>query len=289
MHGIIKFTFETEVNFCLPFLDLMVKRVESYIEFDIYRKPTNTDRCIPSSSYHPNQTKFAAFNSYCYRAVHVPLSKNNFIKEVDTIHRIATINGYSIQIVNSLLKKHMRKKELRDLTTLVSNKEKAITYMGGTFVEGLTYSLIKVLNNYSIKLSPNSTGNKVKTLIGTVKDKTDTLDKSGIYSVICQDCNEVYIGQTRRTAKIRWSEHYKSIHSKTVDQSTPADHMISNNHNLAGFRLLKQINNPKLLNAYEEIYIHRTNNMNKNKLFERSSLHAFLKPFTTKDIFETKF
>ncbi|XP_055841812.1 uncharacterized protein LOC129908975 [Episyrphus balteatus] len=204
MHGIIKFTFETEVNFCLPFLDLMVKRVESYLEFDIYRKPTNTDRCIPSNSYHPNQTEFAAFNSYCYRAVHVPLNKNNFIKEMETIHRIATMNGYSIKIVNSLLKKHIRKKELRDFTTLVSNKEKAITYMGGTFVEGLTYSLMKVLNNYSIKLSPNSTGNKIKTLIGTVKDKTDTLDKSGIYSVICQDCNEVYIGQTRRTAKIRW-------------------------------------------------------------------------------------
>ena len=120
MQGIIRFTFETEIDFQLPFLDVMVKRVDNKIEFDIYRKPTNTDRCIPSNSNHPNQTKLSALNSYCYRAINVPLSKNNYNKEVKNIQRIAKINGYTNRIVNSLLKKTSREKRFEEFNLFSS-------------------------------------------------------------------------------------------------------------------------------------------------------------------------
>ena len=289
MPGIIKFTFEKEIDFCLPFLDIMVKRIENHVEFDIYRKSTSTDRCITSNSYHPKQTKFAALNSFCYRAIQIPLSEQNYKNEVKNIYRIAEVNGYNKNIVNSLLKKHKVKKDLKNLTSLTPSIDNPFIYISSSFVEGLTYSLGKIFKKYFIKLAPNSSRNKVKNLIGTIKDKTETIEKSGIYSVICQNCDEVYIGQTRRSVKTRWSEHYKSIYSKTLNESTPADHMIHNNHVIAGFRLLKQINKPKLLDAYEEIYINRTKNMNKNKTFDRSLLHKFLVPLSTKQIFEKKF
>jgi hypothetical protein len=43
----IKFTCEEEVDGSLPFLDVRVTRRDSRLEFKVYRKPTNTQRCIP--------------------------------------------------------------------------------------------------------------------------------------------------------------------------------------------------------------------------------------------------
>lgn len=59
----IKFTCEIEKDGVLPFLDLHLKRMNNKFEFGIFRKETATDRCIPSTSYHTQQTKLAAFNS----------------------------------------------------------------------------------------------------------------------------------------------------------------------------------------------------------------------------------
>ena len=53
----IKFTYEKEVGGKLPFLDLLVKRVENQLKFEIYRKKTHTFRYIPKNSNHHWQQK----------------------------------------------------------------------------------------------------------------------------------------------------------------------------------------------------------------------------------------
>lgn len=91
----IKFTCEIECGGVLPFLDLQLKRINSKFEFNIFRKETATDRCIPSTSYHSQQTKLASFNSYCYRTVNLPLSDDDMNAEMDKIYRIADVNGFN--------------------------------------------------------------------------------------------------------------------------------------------------------------------------------------------------
>jgi hypothetical protein len=44
----MKFTWEKEDNNCLPFLDTLVLRNNNILEFDVYRKDTNTLRYIPN-------------------------------------------------------------------------------------------------------------------------------------------------------------------------------------------------------------------------------------------------
>ena len=40
------------------------------------------------------------------------------------------------------------------------------------------------------------------------KDKRDELEKSGVvYSMRCNDCDQVYVGETARNAKVRAKEH----------------------------------------------------------------------------------
>lgn len=115
------------------------------------------------------------------------MTAEKFNKEVQTIHRIALINGSSAKNVDSLITKHLRRKKAKILTSLsliTSQDDKDIIYVGGSFVEGLTKELAKVLKKNFIILSPNTTGNKLKTLLGFAKYEAETLDKSGIYSRI---------------------------------------------------------------------------------------------------------
>jgi hypothetical protein len=78
----ITFTWEEKVDGSLPFLDVRVTRRDSRLEFDFYRKPTNTQRCIPITSCHSMEHKMAAFHSMLHRACTLPLSRKNFEKEV---------------------------------------------------------------------------------------------------------------------------------------------------------------------------------------------------------------
>jgi hypothetical protein len=101
-HDSIKFTYETEVNRVLPFLDLEIIRNNNKLEFGIYRKPTLTQRYITSDSYCNLQHKHASFNSMTYRLCNVHLTLQ---QEVNEIKMITKVNGSDTVIVDALIKK----------------------------------------------------------------------------------------------------------------------------------------------------------------------------------------
>ncbi|XP_037911931.1 uncharacterized protein LOC119652065 [Hermetia illucens] len=68
IHPNIQFTIEKEEHVSLPFLDLRVTNNIGNLEFEIYRKPTVTQRTIPATSAHTATQKMAAYNSM----VHTP-------------------------------------------------------------------------------------------------------------------------------------------------------------------------------------------------------------------------
>ena len=52
-----------------------------------------------------------------------------------------------------------------------------------------------------------------------------------IYKAICWDCNEIFIGKTKRRLHDRKSEHFKALLSNN-STSALGDHVISTGHNL---------------------------------------------------------
>ena len=56
MNPSIQFTMEYSKD-AIPFLDILIKRNNNNIWMDIYYKPTDTHRCLPFSSNHPNHCK----------------------------------------------------------------------------------------------------------------------------------------------------------------------------------------------------------------------------------------
>lgn len=76
----IKFTYKTENDGKLPFLDLLLTRqTDGTIDFGVYRKPTSTDRCITNESHCPASHKMAALHSMIHRLCKLPLSITSFM------------------------------------------------------------------------------------------------------------------------------------------------------------------------------------------------------------------
>jgi hypothetical protein len=52
----IRFSMEKEQHNCINFLDLTIHRKNTELEFEIYRKPTQTDIITPNDSCHPSNS-----------------------------------------------------------------------------------------------------------------------------------------------------------------------------------------------------------------------------------------
>lgn len=92
--------------------------------------------------------------------------------------------------------------------------------------------------------------------------------KSGIYKIECNECSEIYIGQTSRNIKTRYEEHESHIKKNRPTKSAVALHVIENQHvcTIENLTLVKQVNNKRKLDAYESIYMHKHNSILMNTM-----------------------
>jgi hypothetical protein len=71
----------------------MVERYIDRLVFDVYRKPTSTQRYITADSFH---YKNAAFNSMTHRMCTFQLSPQNYENKKKKIFEIRRLNGYPV-------------------------------------------------------------------------------------------------------------------------------------------------------------------------------------------------
>jgi hypothetical protein len=273
----IKFTYELEKNNQLAFLDLLLTR-NVKISYDVYRKPTHTNNYIHHDSFVHDSHKLGAFHALVHRLVNIPLSKDNYFKELINIKRIASQNGFKESIIDNLIKKHKHKKLIQNTTTLTQNKNSR--YIKLPFHPQLTKGLNKIFKSVDTKISFSS-NNKLKHLLGNTKDKIDASNKSGIYKINCSSCDSAYIGQTRRNIKTRFKEHMAHYRYNRPEKSSIALHLLNEGHHTSEkeLKLIKQTPN-HLLDAYESIFIHKFKNVvvnNDKGPIPFSPLYSFLK------------
>ncbi|KAJ8944971.1 hypothetical protein NQ318_018435 [Aromia moschata] len=107
----ITFTYKMGHNEQLPFLDVLIIRNSEN------KKETATLRYIPNDSHHPFQYKMASFNFLIHRLLNFPLSKVRFEHEKQLIKNIAKNNGYSVHLIDKLIRKHTFKRTLYNSMT----------------------------------------------------------------------------------------------------------------------------------------------------------------------------
>jgi hypothetical protein len=57
---------------------------------------------------------------------------------------------------------------------------------------------------------------KISDILGNPKDKSEQLEKSGIYEIMSNGCNAVYISRTRRGVSVRFSVNTSVISDITI-------------------------------------------------------------------------
>lgn len=268
----IQFTHEIETNGQIAFLDLLITRdIDGTLSIDIYRKPTHTDRYITNDSFHHHSHKHAAFNSMIYRLVNLPLNRERFIREWEYIVKVADLNGFHESLMLRLLERHQRKLLLHNTTSFVAdnmnNKRISVHYH-----PALTYKLDTECKKHGISIVASSKNLKVRTMLGSTKDKIDSYDCSGVYQFSCPDreCMATYIGETRRSLNVRADEHIKSTTSNRPEKSAIAEHAIEYGHapiQISDFRLLSTTSHNTRLKVCESIHIHRNSSHLINKDF----------------------
>ena len=240
----------------MPFLDiLIIRNQDNSLEFDIYRKPTNNNRFIPSDSFHPTQHKHAAFNSMVYRALNYPLTAERRTLEIRRIKDIAELNGFSTGLVDKLVHRFQSKIDFKNATTFrPTTQEKK--YAKIPYYPNLHKGLNSLFKKVGVTLA-HSNPHNIRSLLGNPKSKETPMNKSGIYEISCVDCEKMYIGQTKRKLVTRFKEHIAHFKYNRRGRSSVADHIFDTGHRIFedNVKLVKEIHNSNLLNAFESITI----------------------------------
>ena len=122
------------------------------------------------------------------------------------------------------------------------------------FYGKLSTKIETILKNRGINVCCKNNGT-LRNLIGGLKNKKQDKKCSGIYEIGCDDCNQKYVGQTRRRIEERDREHAWACNVERTDRSSVAEHCVENKHKKGKCNLLKEVKNPIFLDAYESLYI----------------------------------
>lgn len=257
----IRFTAEVEENQKLSFLDLNLNRKsDGMIQISIFRKPTSTNRFFTSDSYCPPSHKYAAFNSMTYRLCKLPLNVKDFMEELKHIKMVANLNGYQENMIDKMIEKHSEKIKKQNLSTFFNASQKMDhKRFCFNYAAPLTNRLKDIYKNHKIDLVFASE-NKLKNLLVSTKNRSESIEKSGIYEIKCKICDKIYIGQTRRRVETRFKEHCAHIRYNRPEKSAVAKHVLKDLHSgltELDIKLKKHVTKPHTLDAWESMYMHK--------------------------------
>ena len=114
--------------------------------------------------------------------------------------------------------------------------------------------------------------NDIKTISKLISTKLHPnrkqFENSGVYQLICPDCNTKYIGQTKISFRVRFSEHFRD-YKYANNKSKFAQHLLENSHSIVPIENVMEViystNKGKLMDILERFYIYKETSI-KNQI-----------------------
>ncbi len=237
----IQFTFETETNNSIPFLDVLVKKSEDHhLETTVYRKKTNNNIYMHWDAHSPRAWKIGTLKNLIRRAMMICSNPEDLQKEISHLETVfCEVNEYPLQVVRKTIEEERNRQQQRstDRTTDISTTENTneenekVVFINLPFAGPNGESLVKKLRE---EVEKKSTKLKIQvtytpTKLGSrfaVKDKTEIENQHNVtYHVLCgnKKCKSNYVGQTKCRICVRTTQHSNTdnashvlIHSKAT-------------------------------------------------------------------------
>ena len=237
-HHSIKFTIEFEQDNEIPFLDILVKRCpNNTFVTSIYRKKTFTGLYTKWDSFTPRKYKINLIRTLTYRCYRICSSASLLQSALDDLRKLLLQNGYPHGIitynVNDVLNRNRNKPNSPVSTVPKKYIIILLPYFGlesnhiSKRLKSCVYNFYSFVN---LRIIFQNT-RRIKSFF-PFKDRLNRSQQSKvIYKAYCWDCDDFYIGKTKRHLHDRKTEHFKAL-AKTDNTSAVADHVKTTGHNI---------------------------------------------------------
>ena len=274
-HADINFTYETEINNTLSFLDVSVTRKpDGTFDTTVYRKKTDSSIYISWNAFATRSWKIGTLKGLFRRAFLVCSTDTALKKEIQYLKGVFTkTNGYPSKVVHNILEEVRRKwvetaqtaqsvappnEQIGDAKPLESTPYICLPYkglQGEKVVRELRKNLRSILPD---KVKPRFIykGTKLGSFFA-IKDKVERIHQTNlIYGYIPVDqisLKEGYIGQTKVRFGKRTEEHAHDDKGSAVYKNSQAKNLVVSHDN---FQILEK-GFPKLLDRRiaESLYV----------------------------------
>ena len=193
-HKNINFSFETEKEEQMPFLDVNVFYENGKFVTNVYRKTTFTGVYTNFSSFIPLEHKFGLFYTLLHRCFSLVSDMSKFHFEIEKLKEILLSNGYSNKFIDKCISKFMNKLYIKKPGMLTVPKKQlylVLPYMGkmsALVKSGIARSLHKRLPFCKVRVVFN-TSNRLRNYFSFKDVVPEPLRSCQIYNFTCGSCN----------------------------------------------------------------------------------------------------
>uniref|UniRef100_A0A0K8T9H1 GIY-YIG domain-containing protein n=1 Tax=Lygus hesperus TaxID=30085 RepID=A0A0K8T9H1_LYGHE len=189
-----------------------------------------------------------------HRLKAIPMTEQNYNKELNTIYSIAHNNGYTNKTIDKLIQQYNNKlNNTHPQNEQTTNQRCIFTYTGPE-----TYKITELFQKEGLSTA-FKTDNSLKNQLNNCIDRTNTYKRSGVYKLTCS-CEHTYIGQTGRNLETRYTEHIRSFRLNTR-RSNYANHVYDHGHELTNMTKCMTLIHPqqkgRRLNILENMEIYK--------------------------------
>jgi len=210
----IQFTMEKETNEQINYLDITIIRNKNTLKTKWYEKNIKNKQILNFLSHHPISQKINTIKNLINRAI--KLTDLDYIKETKTyIFNKLNKNLYP----NRIIKKHWNTiyhKQQTPNNNITNPPTKK--YVSLTYIPEITNKINQLFKKESINdiCFGHRPTNKIKQLYHTnTYDDIGKFKKNNvIYKINCENCDEIYIGETKQNLITRIQQHDYDIRTK---------------------------------------------------------------------------
>ena len=212
-HDRIDFTFETEKNNLLPFLDVLVTKELHGFSTSTYRKPSHTGLGMKFDSSIPNKYKLNLIDCLVDRAYKINSTVYGLMKDIFKIKQFFAQNRFNQFLINKRVadKLHSIKNPKAEVITVPKRVVYAtLPYMTEKCNSSLQRSISCLVKEFlpQINLRLCFKNNFTTSSLLNFKDRIpDAVRSNIVYRYKCGMCNSMYIGETSRHYTTRVAEH----------------------------------------------------------------------------------
>ena len=185
----------------------------------------HTDKYLAFDSRHPICQKMSVAKTLLGMADCLPSSFDSEAKERKYVSNVLKANGYTKTFLHNCQKPVTTSNSLDE-------REPATGFTVIPYIQGVTEPIKRILNSHNVKVAQKP----FQTLGHIFAKPKDPVTKEqrtdAIYSIPCNDCDNEYIGQTKRQFGTQLKEHQKAVFLCKKENSALSEHTCLTNHTI---------------------------------------------------------